>query len=340
MSWRFGEWSAVHPIALGVSERAPVGQRVRAGDVIAAGTTYGSPVRVAAARHLGVGSADLDRVMRVPPGAEVERGAIIARTGRRFARAVSAPIDGRIVHVRADGDLELAPIVDRWTVRATLDGLVTASNEGSVTVEGVAWGLEALAAYGPDAVGELAIGVDGPADELVPSRIDVRLRERILVGGARSGAEAIARAHACGVAAVVAGAVPAGGLRVVYGDGVSAHGAPSRADVPTVLCLLGFGFAQLPEALYAPLRAFAGYRAAIHTCSARLFVFAPSDAAAVAAVTPSLALVADWAAVRPLDGPATLAGDIAFPSEVNARGVLTAEGPIPAANVLPLGAPR
>lgn len=340
MSWRFGQWSATHPLPLGVSGRAPVGQRVRAGDVLAAGTTYGSPVRVAAARRLGVATDDLDRVMRVVPGAEVERGAILARTGRRFARAVSAPIDGRIVHVRADGDLELAPIVDRWAVRATLDGVVTASSEAVVTVEGGAFCLQGVAAYGPDAVGELALGVDGPADELQPSRIDVRQRERILIGGGRSGAEAIARAHACGVAAVVAGAVPAGGLRVVFGDGVSAHGAPSRADAPTVLCLLGFGSTQIPEALYAPLLAFAGARAAIHTASARLFVFAPSNTVELASVTPSLALVADWAAVRPLDGRATLSDDTTFPSEWRAPAVVTADGPIPAANVLPLGALR
>ncbi len=340
MSWRFGEWSATHPLPLGVSERAPVGQRVRAGDLIAAGTTYGSPVRVAAARRLGVASDDLDRVMRVPPGAEVERGAILARTGRRFARAVSAPIDGRIAHVRADGDLELAPIVDRWAVRATLDGVVTASSEAVITVEGGAFCLQGVAAYGPDAVGELALAVDGPADELQPSRIDVRQRERILIGGGRSGAEAIARAHACGVAAVVAGAVPAGGLRVVFGDDVNAHGAPSRVDAPTVLCLFGFGSAPLPPQVYAPLVAFAGARAAIHTASARLFVFAPANTVELASVTPSLALVADWGAVRPLDGQATFSGEISFPSESRAPAVVTADGPIPAANVLPLGTVR
>ncbi len=308
--------------------------------MIAAGTTYGSPVRVAAARKLGVAPADLDRVMRVPPGAEVERGAIVARTGRRFARAVSAPIDGRIAHVRADGDLELAPVVGRWSVRATLDGVVTASTESAVTVEGGAWALQGVAGYGPDAVGELAVAVDGPADELLPSRIDVRQRERILIGGGRSGAEAIARAHACGVAAVVAGAVPAAGLRVVFGDEVSAHGGASRGDVPTVLCLLGFGSGPLPAGVFAPLAAFAGARAAVHTTSARLFVFAPERSVAGTQLPSSIALAADWGAVRPLDGPAAPSGEITFPSEISAPAVGTPNGPIPAANVVTFTADR
>ncbi len=340
MSWRYRDHLATHPLPIGVSERAPVGRAVSAGDVIASGTTYGSSVRVAGARHLGLAPSDLERVMRVPPGAEVDRGAIVARTGRRFARTVTAPIDGRIAHVRADGDLELAPVVDRWSVRATLDGTVTASTDSSVTVEGGAWCLQGVAGYGPDAVGELALAVDGPSDELQPSRVDVRQRERILVGGGRSGAEAIARAHACGVAAVVTGAVPAAGLRVVFGDGVSAHGDASRGDVPTVLCLVGFGAAHLPTAIFEPLVAFAGKRAAIHTASARLFVFAPSNAIRVDALEPSLALVADWGAVRPLDGPATLTGDVVFASEISSRAVQMADGPIPAANVLTYGASR
>ena len=333
MSWRYGVWTAAHTLPLGVSRSAQVGETVRAGDLIAAGTTYGPPVRIRAARRLGVAAADLHSVLRVPLGAEVERGALLARTGRRFVRAISAPIDGRLVHLRADGDLELAPVIDRWTVRATLDGTVTESDDTEITVEGAAWGLQGVAAYGPDAVGELTLAVDGPSAEIHPSRIDVRQQGRILVGGSRGGAEAIARAHACGVAAVVAGAVPAGGLRVVFGEDVSAQGMPARGDAPTVLCLLGFGHAPLPPQLFDPLAALDGQRAAIHTASARLFVFAPADHLQPARLPASLALVADWGALRPLEGVASLAGDVLFPSEVTSAAVMTADGPIPSANV-------
>jgi len=305
VSWRFGENAVVHPIPVGLSVRANEGQAVRAGEVIAAGTVLGSPIRVAGARRLGVAAADLPRVMRVATGAEVARGAVLARTGRRFARAASAPIDGRLAHVRADGALEVAPIVGRWAVRAVIDGTVTVASDTSLTVTGEAWCLQGTAAYGPDAIGELALIADGGADELVPSRIDTKLRDRILIGGGRSGAEAIARAHACGVAAVVAGAVPAAGLRALFGDDVDAHGLATRADAPTVLCLAGFGSASLPEALYSPLRVFAGSRAAVHTASARLFVFAPADAAAMPATPPVVAITDDWGAVRAIEGSVT-----------------------------------
>jgi hypothetical protein len=337
MTWRFDEWRSVHQLPLGVSHRTEVGQRVRAGDVIANGATYGSNVRVAAARRLGVAPHDLERVMRVAVGAEVEKGAIIARTGRRFARAVTAPIDGRIVHLRADGDLEIATIVDRWSIRATLDGMVIASDDSEITVEGFAWGLQGVAAYGPDAFGELTLAVDTASGEIQPSRIDTRQRDRILIGGGRSAAEAIARSHACGAAAVVAGAVPASGLRVLFGDDTGAHPRPVRGDAPTVLCLLGFGNAPLPAQLFEPLAELAGTRAAIHVASARLFVFAPRDAIKPAAQAPSLALVNDWSSLRPLEGAVTLGDETLFASEIAARAVLTAQGPIPAANVRSIG---
>ncbi len=339
MSWRYGEWSAIHALPIGASELAEVGRQVAAGDVLATGTVYGSPVRVAAARRLGVAPHDLGRVMRVAPGAEVEKGAVVARTGRRFARAVSAPIAGRIAHVRGDGDVEIAPIVDRWAVRSTLDGVVTASTEAAITVSGSAWCLQGVAAYGPDAIGPLSLLVEGPADEIAPTRIDVTQRGRILVGGGRSAAEAIARAHACGASAMVAGAVPAGGLRAIFGDDVTAHGTGAVTDMPTVLCLLGFGTAQLPPALLTSFRDLGSARAAIHAASARLFVFAPpSDVPMPPSFT--LALVGEWGAIRPLEGAASLAPEMAYASERTARALVAGDDRIPEPNVISSSSPR
>lgn len=340
MPWRYSRWTADHPLPLGASERAAEGQEVHAGDVLAAGTTYGTPVRVTGARRLGVAPEDLARVMRVPVGGEVERKTVIARTGRRFARAVSSPMAGRVIHQRADGDLYIAPVVGRWVVRSTLDGEVSRSDDSCVTVRGSAWALQGVAGYGPNAIGEIALAVDSPVGELQPSRIDVRLRDRILIAGARATAESITRAHACGVAAVVAGAAPAGGLRVVYGDEATASGATTGPDAPTVLCLIGFGVAPLPRDVFAPLAALAGARAAVHTASARLFVFAPESTGDFAQDAPSLALSDDWLGARPMDEHLSLAGITRFASEIEAEAVATNDGPVPVANVLAFDAPR
>ncbi|MDQ2912042.1 MAG: hypothetical protein M3T56_02185 [Chloroflexota bacterium] len=293
MTWRRERWSADHALPIGVTKRAQVGELVRAGDIIAGGATLAAALRVPGARRLGLSPADFARELRVRLGSDVVAKAVLARVGRRFARSVTAPIDGRLLHLTVDGDLYIAPIVDRWTVRATLDGVVSRSDDAIVEVEGEAWCLQGAAAYGPDAIGELTLGVDGPDADLAPTRIDVRLSGRIIVGGARVSAEVITRAHACGVAGLVAGGVPPAGLRVVYGDAVTASGSPSRDDRPTVLCLMGFGSAALPRAVFEPFAVFGGARAAIHTPSARLFVFSTADIGRAETPSPDVALTGD-----------------------------------------------
>jgi len=291
--WRRERWSADHPLPIGVTKRAQLGELVRAGDIIAAGAVLAGALRVPGARRLGLSPADLGRELRVRVGSDVVAGTLLARVGRRFARSVTAPIDGRLLHVTVDGDLYIAPIVDRWTVRATLDGVVSRSDDAIVEVQGEAWSLQGAAAYGPDAIGELTLGVDGPNADLAPSRIDVRQSGRIIVGGARISAEVITRAHACGVAGLVAGSAPPAGLRVVYGDTVTASGSPSRDDRPTVLCLMGFGSGALPSAVYEPFAALAGARAAIHTASARLFVFTTADIGRAETTSPDVGATGD-----------------------------------------------
>ena len=303
MSWRRERWSADHSLPIGVTQRAQVGDPVRAGDIVAAGATLAGALRVSGARRLGLTPSDFDRELRVRVGSDVVKGTVLARVGRRFARSVTAPIAGRLLHVTVDGDVYIAPIVDRWTVRATLDGVVSRSDDAIVEIEGEAWCFQGAAAYGPDAIGELTLGVDGPNADLAPSRIDVRLAGRILIGGARVSAEVITRAHACGIAGLVAGGVPPAGLRVVYGDTVTASGSPSRDDRPTVLCLMGFGSGGLPNNVYEPFTALAGARAAIHTGSARLFVFSTADIGRAETPSPAVVMGEGPAAYAPADQP-------------------------------------
>jgi hypothetical protein len=333
MGWRYGEWTADHALPVGASERAAVGERVHAGDVLAAGSVLGTAVRVKGARRLGIEPGDLPRILRVSVGAELEAGTVVARTGRRFVRAVTAPIDGRLLQIGHDGDLFFAPTVGRWVVRAVLDGAVTRSDDAAVTVEGSAWCLEGVAAYGPDAIGELSLGVDDPSDDLSPARLDVRLGGRIMVGGARVSAEAITRAHACGLSGLIAGAANASGLRVVYGEGVTARGALARDDRPTVLCVLGSGTAALPREIFDPFAVLAGSRAAIHTGSARLFVFAARDAVEIPRVAQTYALSADYGSVRAYAGRCEPSGEVDFPSEIHAAAVRCAADVYPDANV-------
>jgi hypothetical protein len=276
--WAYGEQRAQLRLPFGVSWLAETDSAVRAGDVVARGTHYRATRRVNAARVLGCAPDAVRGLLRVAPGDALRAGAIIARAGRRFPRAVIAGDEGRLVHVDASGGLHLGTVRTGWTVRSTLDGVVRRADPHVVIVEGASWSLEGLAAYGPTRAGVLTAMVRASQDELPAARLDVSFAGHVLLAGARATGEALTRAHAVGAAGLVAAAVSFRSLLPVYGDDVSAFGSPSDEDLPTLLVLGAFGRAAFDAALFKALAVLDGERAAIDTASARLYVFAPEGA--------------------------------------------------------------
>lgn len=296
MRWTFAEWRSELQLPFGASWLAESEALVGAGEVVARGTSYRTTRRIAAAKLLRCPPEGVRALLRVGVGDMVRAGSLLARAGRRFARAIVAPEDGRLVHVDANGDLHVASVRGGWEVRAPIDGRVTRADPRVVAIEGASWALEGLAGYGPDRAGPLAIAVGSSDEELAPSRLAVELRASILVGGRRASGEALTRAHAVGVSGVVTAAVSFRSLVTIYGENVSAFGHPTLDDLPTVLVLGAFGRAPFPGAVFAALRELAGARAAIDTRNARLHVFAPERASVP--VAPSLELEEDLSGAR------------------------------------------
>lgn len=287
MKWDYGRRSVTARLPFGASWLAPVDATVSAGDLIARGTVYRATRRIAAARALGCRPQEVRALLRVGVGESVRAGAVLARTGRRFARAIVARHDGRVVHVGADGDLHLGTVRHDWEMRALLDGVITRADAHAIVIEGEAWALEGLAGFGPSAAGALAMLVDRNDEDLSPAKLDVRLAGRIVVGGAEASGEALTRAHAVGVQGIVAPAASFRALAPIYGDAVGAWGFPTLDDLPTLLVLSAYGTAALPAPAFQALRALDGARAALDVAAARLLVFAPRGASEPFEVAPA-----------------------------------------------------
>ena len=97
--------------------------------------------------------------------------------------------------------------------------------------------------------------------------------------------------------------------------------------------MLGSGTATLPREIFDPFGVLAGSRAAIHTASARLFVFAPPDAVEIPRVAETVALAADYGSVRAFPGACEPAGEATFASEVQAAAVRCGGELFPRTNV-------
>jgi len=66
-------------------------------------------------------------------------------------------------------------------VRSTLDGEVSRSDDGCVTVMGSAWALQGIAAYGPDAIGEIALNLQQMHAVVNGERVSLTPRELSLL---------------------------------------------------------------------------------------------------------------------------------------------------------------
>jgi hypothetical protein len=279
LAWSYGERVASLRLPFGLSRLIPLGTRVDAGDVVAAGTRYRATRRVDAAKVLGVSAELVHGLLRVRVGDAVREGAIVARSGRRFAKAIVAAQDGRLVHVDAAGNLYLGTPRGEWAVRTPLDGVVRRADADRVEIAGAAWTLVGVAAYGPARAGVLARAADGPTEDLAASRLDASWRGRIAFGAGRVGGEALSRAHAVGVAGLVCAAVSFRALEPVYGEDVSCFGsAHDDEEVPTLLVTRTFGQASFGRDVLARLGGLDGARAAIDPAGACLHVFADDGA--------------------------------------------------------------
>ncbi|OLC52856.1 MAG: hypothetical protein AUH85_15670 [Chloroflexi bacterium 13_1_40CM_4_68_4] len=278
LNWSYGERVVSLRLPFGASSMVPTDASVQAGNIVARGTHYRATRRVDAAKALASSPETVRGLLRVRVGDAVREGTIVARSGQRFARAIVAAQDGRLVHLDAAGGVHLGTIRAEWTAQAPIDGLVRRADPDRIVITGPAWTLAGLAAFGPSRAGVLSRAVERPVDDLSPSGLDVAASGRIAFGAARAGGEALTRAHAVGVAGVVCASISFRALVPIYGDDVSAFGSPSWDDAPTILVTRAFGRATFDREIFARLSALEGARAAIDTTTASLHVFAPPEA--------------------------------------------------------------
>ncbi len=183
-----------------------------------------------------------------------------------------------------------------------------------IRAEGLA--IEAQIGWGRPAVGRIVIAVEAPDAEIPASRIDVSASGAILVVGARLDMEAMSRARAIGVAAVISGGVASRHLRqlaLVRGPAAGRHPCARRPFA--LLAMGGYGRVPIPRHLWDLLVAADGRPAGIHAESRTLIIGGdPRPLLAAVARPPGTVRVLSGEArdqegrLVGLSGPASLAG--------------------------------
>ena len=231
---------------------AAVGDAVDARTVVARARLPGNVQTVNLASLLAVDPAKVPDTLVRPVGTPVRKGQPLATARSLFGlvrHTVNAPADGTIESVsHITGQLILREPPLPVEVCAYVQGVVTAVLPGEgVVVEARGALVQGIFGVGGEAWGELAVAVEGPGDELTPYRLGPQHSGKVVVGGCHVSFDALARARALGVAAVVVGGFDDGDLRQLLGRDLGVAVTGSEEIGITLVLTEGFGRIRMAE---------------------------------------------------------------------------------------------
>jgi hypothetical protein len=248
---------------LGVADRPLVatGQRVEMGQPIIERFREQEAVEIpTTAALVGLRPGDLLDDVPVPQ---------TSRLGRRMTQTAYRT---RVLEHGRDGITRLAAGSGMSLVHSPAAGLVTQVVPGRIDIRAEGLAVEAQVGWGRPAVGRIHLAAAAPDGEVPASRIDVSAAGTVLVVGARMDIEAMSRARAIGVAAIVSGGVASRDLRQLGSSEARQQAALHAAAPFGLLALGGYGRVPIPRHLWDLLVAAEGRLAGVHAESRTLII--------------------------------------------------------------------
>ena len=192
--------------------------------------------------------------------------------GRLGRRAPQVNYRARVCEHGRDGTTRLAAGTNPVVVHAPAEGQVEAVIPGRVDIRVDGLSVDAQVGWGRPASGRIVLAIDSPDGEIKASRIDSTASGAILVVGTRIDIEAMSRARAIGVAAVISGGVASRQLRQMRSSEARQAAALHAAAPFGLLALGGYGRVPIPTYLWDLLVAAEGRPAGILPDSRTLII--------------------------------------------------------------------
>jgi hypothetical protein len=193
-------------------------------------------------------------------------------SGRLGRKAPRSTYRARVCEHGRDGTTRLAAGSGDILIHSPAVGIVETVVPGRIDIRAEGLAVEAQIGWGRPAVGRIVLAVDAPDAEIPASRIDVSASGAILVAGARLDMEAMSRARAIGVAAVVSGGVASRHLRQLRSSEARQQAALHATAPFALLALGGYGRVPIPRHLWDLLVAADGRPAGVHAESRTLII--------------------------------------------------------------------
>ncbi len=207
----------------------------------------------------------------LPPGSVLDN-VPIERSGRLGRKSSGGTYRTRVCEHGRDGITRLAAGSGGVVVAAPAAGTIEAVTPSRIDLRVDGLAIDAAVGWGRTSSGRIVVAVDSPGAELQTSRIDVGAAGAILVVGSRIDVEALSRARAIGVAAIIVGGVASRDLRQLTSSEARQQAALHAAAPFGLLALGGYGRAPIPSRLWDLLVAAEGRPAGILADSRTLVI--------------------------------------------------------------------
>ena len=187
----------------------------------------------------------------------------VPESGRLGRRSSGTTYRARVVEHGRDGNTRLAAGSGDTTVNSPVDGVVEAVLPARIDIRAAGLAVDAKVGWGRASSGRIMIAVERPDAEIQANRIDITAAGAILVVGTRIDLEAMSRARAIGVAAVISGGVASRHLRQLRSSEARQQAALHAAAPFGLLAMGGYGRVPIPSYLWDLLVAAEGRQAGI-----------------------------------------------------------------------------
>lgn len=245
------------------------GQKVRAEEIVARTQLPGNVEVVKVAQRLGANPDELESLMLKKVGDRVEEGEVIARSAGFFGLFRSEVVSPAKATIESISDIT-GQVVLRGEpipvqVHAYVDGVVKEvfPSEG-VSIQTSASLVQGIFGVGGETQGILKVVAHSPDEVLTKDAITSSLKDCVVVGGAFITAEAIEKAVAVGVRALIAGGISDEDLREFLGYDIGVAVTGSEDTAVTIIVTEGFGRLQMAGRTFELLKSREGERCSVN----------------------------------------------------------------------------
>jgi hypothetical protein len=225
-------------------------------------------------------------IIGLRPGGILDRAPASPRGGRRSPRTPVAAVRARLIEHGRDGVSRLAAGREELNVIAPAAGTVVGLSPARLDLQCEGVGIEGRMGWGRPASGRVVIAASGPDAETRASGIDVAVAGAILVVGARIDIEALSRARALGVGAIIVGGLAGRDMRQLEESEARRQAALHAAAPFAMLAMGGHGRAAIPRHVWDLLVAAEGRPAGVLPSGRMLIVGGDPEPLLIATARP------------------------------------------------------